>query len=465
MHRLNRMAFTNTTQMLFDLLTLLVAFMGTHVLLSTQYLMDLPFSYLWILILFTTVMFSTMLVQDMYSKSMFNYQDRIIRNIFFSCLIAAIVCVALLPSVKELPYQKRFLGTYILMCTVLLTIQWLLTTKIILKRQQMSSPHAIFIGNREGIQSYMYYIGKTSFGIKAIGFIPIDDSDWSDSPRCLGRLDELETILGREVVDEVIFALPHNYVGKVEKLMQMCESRGLTVKVALDFNNMSFAKSCITSVGTIPVITYHTVSLNDGQIMLKRGMDIIGAIVGLILTVIVSIFIVPAIKLDSPGPVLFKQKRMGKNGRTFFMYKFRSMCNDAEHLKAKLAAQNEVKDGMMFKIKDDPRITRVGAFIRKTSIDELPQFINVLKGDMSLVGTRPPTMDEVSKYENFHHRRISIKPGLTGLWQISGRSNITDFDQVVELDTLYIDNWSVWKDVSILLRTVWMIVKRKQGAY
>ena len=152
------------------------------------------------------------------------------------------------------------------------------------------------------------------------------------------------------------------------------------------------------------------------------------------------------------------------NGRIFKIYKFRTMYIDAEARKKELMAQNQVNGGLMFKIKSDPRITGVGKILRKTSLDELPQFINVLKGDMSLVGTRPPTVDEVTKYENYHRRRISFKPGLTGMWQVSGRSNITDFDMVVKLDTQYIDQWSIWLDLKIILKTIWVVLK-KSDAY
>ena len=167
-----------------------------------------------------------------------------------------------------------------------------------------------------------------------------------------------------------------------------------------------------------------------------------------------------AIKIDSPGPVMFKQTRVGKNGRHFKIYKFRSMYRDAEARKKELMEQNEIKGGVMFKMKDDPRITRVGKVIRKLSIDELPQFFNVLFGSMSLVGTRPPTLDEVDKYERNQWKRISIKPGITGMWQTSGRSTIDDFDKIVELDVEYIDNWSLWLDVKILFKTVIQIFKR-----
>jgi exopolysaccharide biosynthesis polyprenyl glycosylphosphotransferase len=192
----------------------------------------------------------------------------------------------------------------------------------------------------------------------------------------------------------------------------------------------------------------------------KRMLDIVGSLVGMVLLAIATIFVAPAIKLESPGPVFFGQTRIGKNGRRFTFYKFRSMYQDAEERKKELMAQNEV-NGLMFKMKDDPRITKVGKFIRKTSIDELPQFWNVLRGDMSLVGTRPPTVDEFERYEAKHKGRLSMTPGLTGLWQISGRSDIMDFDDVVKLDMQYIDHWSILKDIKILISTVYVVIVGK----
>lgn len=173
-----------------------------------------------------------------------------------------------------------------------------------------------------------------------------------------------------------------------------------------------------------------------------------------------------AIKLnDKEGPVIFKQERVGQNGRHFYIFKFRTMCANAEKLKEELMKYNKIDDGLMFKMENDPRITKVGKFLRKTSIDELPQFFNVLMGEMSLVGTRPPTVDEVEKYKRNHWRRISIKPGITGMWQVSGRSNITDFEKVVELDTEYIDSWSIFLDFKIIIKTVLQIISKDKSAY
>lgn len=191
-------------------------------------------------------------------------------------------------------------------------------------------------------------------------------------------------------------------------------------------------------------------------------MDICGALVGCVISIpIIAIVAIP-LKLESPGKLIFKQKRVGLNGRYFYIHKLRSMYTDAEERKKELMAKNEMT-GNMFKIKDDPRITKVGKFIRKTSIDELPQFFDVLMGNMSLVGTRPPTVGEYKQYESHHKRRLSMKPGITGLWQISGRNNIDNFEDVVKLDVKYIDNWQIWLDIKIILRTI-VVVFKGRGA-
>ena len=204
-------------------------------------------------------------------------------------------------------------------------------------------------------------------------------------------------------------------------------------------------------------IYYATLKTRHGYRWLRRFQDILFSLIAIIILSPVMLITVISIIIDDPkgGPV-FSQIRVGKNGKEFKMYKFRSMVVDAEDRLKELLEENEM-DGPVFKIADDPRITRVGKFIRKTSIDELPQLFNVLKGDMSLVGTRPPTVDEYKQYESHHKRRLSMKPGITGLWQVSGRSNIEDFEEVVKLDVTYIDNWSLWNDIKILFKTVYVV--------
>lgn len=195
--------------------------------------------------------------------------------------------------------------------------------------------------------------------------------------------------------------------------------------------------------------------------MSKRILDASLAAIGLLLLAPILLAIAVAIKLDSPGPVFYKQRRVGKNGRTFWMYKFRSMVLGAEQQLEGLRTRNEVKDGITFKMREDPRVTRLGRWLRKTSLDEFPQLINVLHGDMSLVGPRPPLPSEVARYRPEHLRRLSVTPGCTGLWQVSGRSDIDTFGRMVELDLAYIDTWSLWQDLRILAKTVRVVLTMK----
>lgn len=244
----------------------------------------------------------------------------------------------------------------------------------------------------------------------------------------------------------------------MDEWVRELEQMGIIVDVNIDAFDLSISgKKTLNRVGKYAVVSFARNLFSTRQMIAKRALDIAGSLVGMLILGIATIFVAPAIKLDSPGPVFFGQTRVGKNGRKFTFYKFRSMYKDAEARKKELMASNEVK-GLMFKMEDDPRITKVGKFIRKTSIDELPQFWNVLRGDMSLVGTRPPTVDEFEHYEVKHKCRLSMTPGLTGLWQISGRSDIKDFDEVVRLDMQYIDNWSILKDIKILILTVKVVL-------
>lgn len=247
----------------------------------------------------------------------------------------------------------------------------------------------------------------------------------------------------------------------LKEWIRQMEQMGTIVDVNIDVFDIAHAgRKSLNRVGKYAVVTFARNLFSTREMVAKRILDIVGSLVGMVILGIATIFVAPAIKLDSPGPVFFGQTRVGKNGRKFTFYKFRSMYKDAEERKKALMASNEMK-GLMFKMEDDPRITKVGKFIRKTSIDELPQFWNVLRGDMSLVGTRPPTVDEFERYEAKHKCRLSMTPGLTGLWQISGRSDIKDFDEVVKLDMQYIDNWTIWEDIKILILTIWVVFTRQ----
>lgn len=260
-------------------------------------------------------------------------------------------------------------------------------------------------------------------------------------------------------LDEVYFYVDDMEEEQLQYLLQELFSMGITVHMNIDLFRMDIgAQRALSKIGDYYAVTFANRIMPMRQALLKRLMDIVGGIVGMLVTAVLTIFIAPMIKIESPGSVFFAQKRVGKNGRIFKMYKYRSMYIDAEERKKQLMEQNEMS-GLMFKMADDPRITKVGKLLRKTSLDEFPQFWNILKGDMSLVGTRPPTLDEFEKYKNYHKRRLSITPGLTGMWQVSGRSDIHDFEEIVKLDVKYIDEWSIGLDIKILLKTVGAVFK------
>ena len=288
-------------------------------------------------------------------------------------------------------------------------------------------------------------------------------------------LDTLVSFLCDKWVDEVYVSVPASFLMPNETIDLLTEM-GIVVHVELDKpGSKSWQIRQVQKIGNQVVQTLSMTNVGIRQAIAKRVMDILGGIVGCLMTLLLTIILGPLIYIQSPGPIFFSQIRVGKNGKKFRMYKFRSMYPDAEARKQELMKENRIHGGLMFKLDADPRIIGckilpdgtvkkgIGNFIRDYSLDEFPQFFNVLRGELSLVGTRPPTVDEWEKY-NLHHRvRLSIKPGITGMWQVSGRSSITDFEEVVELDKKYIREWSVGLDLQILLKTV-LVVLRKDGS-
>jgi exopolysaccharide biosynthesis polyprenyl glycosylphosphotransferase len=276
-------------------------------------------------------------------------------------------------------------------------------------------------------------------------------------------INELPGIMAQGEIDEVIFAVGADDSVDLKVYINLARKMGIEARIVPALWDLSSDSVGVEEFQGIPFLTIRDNKFNAAGLLYKRALDIAGGLVGSLVFLAMYPIVAIAIKLDSPGPVLFKQERIGKNGRVFQLFKFRSMYQDAEERKKELMAQNEM-DGLMFKVEKDPRVTRIGRFLRNTSIDEFPQFVNVLKGEMSLVGTRPPTPDEVEHYSHSHRRRISAKPGITGLWQISGRNKITDFEKVVELDCKYLESWRFWNDIRILFKTVFVVLRRK-GAF
>jgi len=261
-------------------------------------------------------------------------------------------------------------------------------------------------------------------------------------------------------VDSVVISTDHVNSDKIREIIDQLAEMGITTIVTLDSYDIENLNSHFEDYGTLAVVRLAPRIFTDGELFAKRVLDVFGGLVGSVFCLIIGLFLAPLIYLEDRGPIIFKQIRIGRNGRPFTIYKFRSMYIDAEsHLKDVLK-DNKMK-GAMIKVDNDPRITKIGKFIRKASLDEFPQFFNVLKGDMSLVGYRPPVVAEYEQYKASNKRRMMLKPGITGYWQVSGRSNITDFDEVLRLDNYYIDHWSIWFDIKILLKTVLVVFKRE----
>ena len=308
-------------------------------------------------------------------------------------------------------------------------------------------------------------VAQPGLGYQVVGFV--DDNPEKGHKdigrfKALGSIDNLPRVVQEESIDEVIITLPWMYHRKIISIMSQCERKGARARLVPDLFEMSLSRMDIDDLGGVPMIGFKEISITGWKLATKRAIDFTVALVGLIVLSPLLLLVALAIKLDSPGPVLFRQVRVGKGGHHFVLYKFRSMREGAEEEQQKLVDLNET-DGPIFKIRHDPRCTRLGKFLRRTSLDELPQLYNVLRGEMSLVGPRPPLPSEVEQYEEWHKKRLEVSPGMTGLWQVRGRSELT-FDEMALLDIYYIEHWSAALDTEVFLRTIPKVIFGN-GAY
>lgn len=392
--------------------------------------------------------------------------QRVLRRGFLiemKCMIEHEICVMLLAVLYLFMSQQGVMysrGAFTIMCTLYFFIAYAARIgwkKVIRSRKfaEGEKRSILIITTDAKAANVVKALRGDSYGTYHLAGVALLDKNKTGSmiqsvPVVAGA-DDVTAYIHKNWVDEVFFALPE-HVDIPKKIMKDCNRMGVVTHVQLAALNELGKNQVVEEIAGYMVLSSSINIVSSWQLLVKRLMDIAGGLVGCIFTGIIYIFIAPIMKVKSPGPVFFSQVRMGKNGKPFKIYKFRSMYMDAEERKKELMEKNNIKDGLMFKMDDDPRIIKgIGHFIRKTSLDEFPQFWNILKGDMSLVGTRPPTMDEWDKYELHHRRRLAIKPGLTGMWQVSGRSEITDFEEVVELDTKYIEQWSIGLDIKILI--------------
>ena len=407
------------------------------------------------------------------------YRDFVV-TVKHSIMIGALAILYLFLLQQGQAFSRLTLILTVVIYLVLTYVVRELWKKLLRKQMADGGERKLLIITSEDVaEQVVSNMQENNYARYSIAGVVVIDADWTgrtiNGIPVVANEENAAMHVCQEWIDEVLIVISEVLPYPSELIEKLTET-GVTVHLNLaKITNVTGKKQFVEKVGNYTVLTTSINYASTKQLMLKRLMDIAGGLVGCILTGIICIFVGPAIYIASPGPIFFAQERVGKNGKKFKMYKFRSMYMDAEERKAELMKDNKLGDGKMFKLDFDPRVignkilpdgthkTGIGDFIRRTSLDEFPQFFNVLKGDMSIIGTRPPLISETSLYELHHRARLAIKPGITGMWQVSGRSDITDFEEVVRLDKEYIENWNIGMDIKILFKTV-LVVFKKDGS-
>ena len=407
------------------------------------------------------------------------YRDFVV-TVKHSIMIGALAILYLFLLQQGQAFSRLTLILTVVIYLVLTYVVRELWKKLLRKQMADGGERKLLIITSEDVaEQVVSNMQENNYARYSIAGVVVIDADWTgrtiNGIPVVANEENAAMYVCQEWIDEVLIVISEVLPYPSELIEKLTET-GVTVHLNLaKITNVTGKKQFVEKVGNYTVLTTSINYASTKQLMLKRLMDIAGGLVGCILTGIICIFVGPAIYIASPGPIFFAQERVGKNGKKFKMYKFRSMYMDAEERKAELMKDNKLGDGKMFKLDFDPRVignkilpdgthkTGIGDFIRRTSLDEFPQFFNVLKGDMSIIGTRPPLISETSLYELHHRARLAIKPGITGMWQVSGRSDITDFEEVVRLDKEYVENWNIGMDIKILFKTV-LVVFKKDGS-
>lgn len=460
-----KMRIRKLSYLLVDILSVLSVFTFSKWLFESLLQKNIrltSFEFLSLVMLFLMFMLLLFLILSIYEETI-EHQGSINIKVALKMLISIVVTNVLIVFLlyrMEIQMYWNFLFYNSLMIIAFFIInRYIMKYIIAYSFQEKSLRNILIVGHSyRGIQ-YIEEINKHKYlNFHIMGYVSIkEDAEYEGIPT-LGTIEQLPDIVINCVIDEIAVAKSLAYDDRLSDILSQCQQMGITITMLLETKNKD-SRAQVAMIGDLPVLKFHTVSLNESQLFAKRVLDVVGSIFGILIFACAYLIIGPLIKIESKGPIIFKQERVGKNGRIFKVLKFRSMGVNAEKEIKNLLQENEIS-GHMFKMTNDPRITKVGNFIRKTSIDELPQFINVFIGDMSLVGTRPPTLNEVREYEIHHRKRISMTPGITGNWQVSGRSDIKNFEEVVKLDEDYIKDWTIWKDIKILLKTIKVVLFR-----
>lgn len=377
----------------------------------------------------------------------------VIRTVFFGTLIVLSIAFFLKSSIP-----RTLIVFFAVVNFTMLSGEKVILYEVIkyLRKKGKNIKNVLVLGSGEVAKHFIDSVKMYSdWGVRILGLICMDESKIGEERfgyKIVGHIGNLTETLHSHPIDELVVALPAKHMEDIEEVMAVCDKEGVPVGIVSPFFRNIISKARTELIHGVPIIKFSSVERNDLEVAIKRIADMLVSLIALIVLAPLFLVISVLIRLDSPGPILYKWKILGLNKKPLTSYKFRTMVQNADALKDELMVRNEMS-GAAFKMKDDPRITRVGGWLRKYSLDELLQLWSVLKGDISLVGPRPPLQTEVEKFEGWHRRKLSVKPGITCLWQISGRNKITDFDEWMKLDMKYIDEWSLWLDLKILLKT------------
>jgi len=415
--------------------------------------------YLWAAPLVAISWVIVMYMLGMYESFRLKSISKILITIIQSAAHCFIIFSAIVYVFKIENVSRTFMGVFFALGIIFLIVEKLALVLLCkhFRTKGFNFRNILIVGSGRRAENFARDLSiHRDLGLKIVGFIDEDNGrvgKWIEGHQILGSLENFSAVLRDRVIDYVVFIVPRNSLSKIESALIQCELVGVTSSVSVDLFDLKYTKGQETNFMGIPMITFAMTPSSMTNLVAKRLCDLIISGIGLVAISPIYLAIAMAIKFTSRGPVHFNQERVGLNGRTFNLFKFRTMDMDAEAKLKDLMAHNQMS-GPAFKMDNDPRITPIGKFLRKFSLDELPQLWNVFTGDMSLVGPRPPLPREVKQYDDWHKRRLSIRPGITCLWQVSGRNKITDFDEWARLDLKYIDEWSLGLDFEILMRTV-----------
>jgi exopolysaccharide biosynthesis polyprenyl glycosylphosphotransferase len=450
----------------FDLVLVIACFCVAYVLRQHVFpkywsgfgpLKPLP-EYLWLLLIFLPAWYIVFNKAGLYASMRVKPYSRVIWEVVKAFLFCFLIAGALNFPVPRVYYNRPIIFTFVALCFFVFLAEKLIIRYLQrhMRMRGYNIRNILVIGtNREARRIARMVEVQSRWGLKVIGYIrAFDDVDARgfQPGEIVGSIDDIEQIIDREVIDEVFFVVPFERLKDLKRVIRLCDEVGVTVHLYAKFFGELFSNMRVEDFLGVPLVTSTRTPQAAGALAIKRLIDIVVSFLALVFFFWLFVIISLTIKLTSRGTVLFRQVRSGRNGRKFTLYKFRTMVENAEALQKSVEHLNETS-GPVFKIKKDPRLTRAGRMLRKFSFDELPQLWNVFIGDMSLVGPRPPIPGEVEKYKRWQRRRLSMKPGITCLWQVRGRSNVS-FDDWMKLDLEYIDNWSLGLDFIILLRTI-----------